>query len=487
MMKLIRVVTITMGLLILNVMNARIVFAQEPLPVWWENLRESCIQQNQTRRGVEYCTGEIKTNLGETRTVHVIVVDLYESGVKIEYVIAWGLNKYATPDAQCNQACSNDQPHECRQISECRDVNRSTKTGVALNNRPGCDDPCNRNYYPVMSLEQALNRARRINPNVAVVIDSDYGAYKTNTRYNRDHGPEGLTVVRGIRLDGRAFGDEDNNAEQRPWLAVSETSPLNAMIGKLESGTDIGRKPDDWIYTGVGGAPRLIQDGVVVEEEINTCFRADPASCRPGASQVAVGLSEGTNPRWLFLVLAEKPSNNRDQLLLPLANFMKDKLGAKDAIKLDGGGSSQLWYEGYPEKNGVVYREEQRMLSQYLAVIAQPGEGIQLRVGPAPEPAPEPTPPPQPGKLERLLEWLRGIAQEITQAWQVLQHLIQEIARLLAETRQNVEELLQFLRNIQNPEWWVEQLEHWLVQCCGSIFLPMGAALMVRAAKKHRR
>jgi hypothetical protein len=57
---------------------------------------------------------------------------------------------------------------------------------------------------------------------------------------------------------------------------------------------------------------------------------------------------------------------------IELTQFMREGLGTWDAIKFDGGGSSQLWYAGRVITNG-----DGRQLSQYLAVLAEPGSGIQ--------------------------------------------------------------------------------------------------------------
>ena len=287
------------------------VWAAPVAPSWRQHL--SCDPAAQKHAGLEYCTAT-------TGQVHVVVVDLQSPGVGLEYVIAEGLNKAG-------------------QFGECQDVNTPQNGPV----RGGCADrdksahyPDGSAYYPVLALDRAVEIARNRDANVAAVINSDYGAGTQGSPGQfRGHGPEGLTVVRGVRLDGPANGDKDINAINRPWLAVSRSAPLRAELGQLAQ--DDGGKAD-WIYTGVGGGPWLIRGGVIQTEDIKVC-RNCPGSCYEGAVQTAVGLSQ--DRRWLFLMV-----DARKGKLIDMAQFMSDQLAAWDAIKFDGGGSSQLWYSG---------------------------------------------------------------------------------------------------------------------------------------------
>lgn len=315
--------------------NRHIAQAFDPSP-WRQNL--SCDPASQKFQGIEYCTAE-------DGKIHVLIIDRQSPGVRLEYVIAEGQTREG--------------------FGECRDVNVPAWGPV----RGGCADLDNSNWYPVMSLADAMHRF----PRAAAIFNSDYGAGTQGKPGEfRGHGPEGLTVVRGDRLDGPANSDFDapgndpntNNAVRRPWLAVSEQSSLRAELNQFARGEDDGGKPD-WIYTAVGGAPWLIRDGEIQDEEIRTCKNA-PNSCYQGAAQTAVGISD--NERWLFLVADARKGQTR---LRDLAQFMDQKLGAKNAIKFDGGGSTQFAYA-----NEAIVKGDGRSLSQYLAVIAPSGHGI---------------------------------------------------------------------------------------------------------------
>ena len=404
--------------------------ADDPTPDWMANL--DCAEQKY--RGLWICTGK-----GEYSNVHVIALKRDSPGLKVEYIIAEGVDGGS-------------------EVHECADVNRSTKTLG-----PGCDDPVDRNLYPAMSLLRAVELAkeRLKNQPVALLINGDYGACALETakcrkgieyQEYREHGPEGLTIVHGNRLDGPKMGDTDNNAKNRPWLAISETAPLKALISQIDKKKqDNGNKPEDWMYTAVGGAPWLIKDGDIFEFEIVNCVHA-PGSCYDNASQTAVGISK--DDQWLFFVLAEK-----HKTLLDLAQFMKKKLDCQQAIKLDGGGSSKLWYDG-----AVIVPGDTRQLTNYLAIIAQPGTDPGSELPPAPDPEPIETPPPP----ETGVPWWTQIIRlwhgsEIYRTWVKINQQVQDIMQVV----QAIQELL---INIQNPAWWVSKANDAL-KPCGSLLL----------------
>ena len=445
------------------------VFAQDDLPPWRQNL-DCGEKEDQTRAGVEYCTSAIgyhdggtKTPLDGSVTVHVIVVDLQAAGIEFEYVIAEGLigNRDAQKVAECNQVKLTLDG-----VNQCIDVNRSTKNLGG----PGCDDPFNDLRYPVMEIEYAAELAQKINANTAFVITSDYGA---RTGGDRDHGPEGLTVVQGCRLDGPAQGDGDNNIVGRPWLAISENPAEHAEFHQNIS--DDGTKPYPWIYTGVGGAPRLVLNGDVLETNIEYCLEAKPDSCRDGASQVAVGISEDN--RWLFLVLAAKPPENAN-LLLELAVLMQEKLDVWQAIKFDGGGSSQLWSKDYQTNKGIIYREEARSLSQYLAVVAEPGTGIDV-ARMIEDPSDDQEQEPEEGSSIGWLDQIRG-------AWTQLTQWLTELPSLPERLWDQMIDLLVERLTVWAEEKIQEFIERTLPQYCLGFALPIGGVAMI-VTRYHRK
>lgn len=432
-------------------------------PPWRQNL--SCEAELQKFRGIEYCTVE-------NGSIHVIVVDLRAAGVRFEYIMPEGF------DQTCPVGKENDR-QQCK-IVECRDVNRFTKHLGG----PGCDDPINRNYYPVMPLEEAENLARSRFSNIAAVINSDYGAGDQKEPASRDHGPEGFTVVQGDRLDGKKMGDSDNNAEKRPWLGVSKDAPLHAEllqfgVKELEMPSDDGSKPE-WIYTGVGGAPWMIMKGDVRENDMDQCTEAS-GSCYDGAAQTAVGISQ--DGRWLFLVADERRGQ---ATLTELAEFMF-KWGAWDAIKFDGGGSTHLWYDGKARTSDNV-----RQLSGYLAVIAAPGHGI------VDEDEAIPPPTTTPSLWERIVlrlqKWWRPTWERVVRWWEEQQKdvkkrasgevdkLKEEAERQLEEKQQEIEKAIQEEAEKQAQNF----IDAFFTQCLGSTAM-LGFAFALVYHRSRRR
>jgi hypothetical protein len=415
---------------LLSVVSWAPALAQVELPVWAENL--TCDPAVQHYRGVAYCTGVIPSNDDQSYTAHVIVVDLESPGIQIQYVLPQGIDGRG-------------------QTGECRDVNRSTKY-LDPPRGPGCNDPNNQDWYPVMSLEQAVQGLS--DPGLAVVINGDYSACTIpGCQGYRDHGPEGLTVVRGDRLDGPMMGDRDNNIINRPWLAISQEAPLRGEIHQFRS--DDGSLPYDWVFTGVGGAPWLIQNGEVSEAAILSCDGAR-GSCRDGASQTSVGLTQ--DRRWLFFVLGVGAGKLTD-----LARFMDEQLDAWQAIKLDGGGSSQLYYGGASDP--FVERGDGRLLTNFLAIMAQPGSGIVLPQEPSPPTGPEPRWWDQ--LWQDLSDWLQGLADDVRQRldewWQEQQRELEErIDQWWEETQRRF------------TDWLEDQFLQWLSDVCGTALLPVG-------------
>lgn len=346
---------------------------------WRGNL--SCKPEQQVYDGLLYCTGID----GANKIVHVLVADLQAPGIAFEYILPEGR--------------SDSYEGEL----ECRDPNVPAWSGPA----EGCYVSGNKNLYPVMYLylpkdevqKDAIDRAQEVrqSPSLAAVFNADYAAS------SQTHGPEGLMVVRGDRLDGAENCDDDYNAALRPWLALGnnidqELGRINAEINRLEiDSTQI----NPWVYTGIGGGPWLIRDGEIVPgsttcnsekvlqilDPIMNCSgnlkpqknppiseKYSPGSCRT-TWHTAAGLSKDN--RWLFLVLSTSERNPET-----IARFMKNQLGVWQALKFDGGGSSQMLYNPEIPVHIDQIEDDQnikpRPLTNFIAVYAPEGDGIQL-------------------------------------------------------------------------------------------------------------
>lgn len=345
----------------------------------------ACPAEHQVQDGALYCTTKYLD-----QTVDVLVADLAAPAIRFEYL--------------------SPQDYSRGTLRECRDPNRPEYAGEQ---EGGClaQDGI---HHPTMTLQQAIaldKTYQEANAAViphdiplAAVINADYGAPASS----QDHGAEGLMVIRGTRLDGVEHCDDDYGAALRPWLALGET--VDKATGLIPSAIDrLPRDtaaPPEWTYTAFGGGPVLLHEGQIngaadacasdppyqlkVVDPVTNCAgkqkvtKAAPltegygGSCYPTA-HTAAGLSG--DRRWLFLVI-----NEGQMVPEQLAKFMRDVLGVTEALKLDGGGSSSLWFKGQFNitVNPVVGN---RPLSNWLAIHTNTGTGIDLPLDASP---PEP-------------------------------------------------------------------------------------------------
>lgn len=449
---------------------------------WRVNL--TCPDEYKVREGVQYCTGQDE----KLQLVHVLVVDLASPTVRLEYVLPKGY--YDIYDADGNIIRSNSTPEPCR------DPNRPEYGGPA----GGCRVAGESGQYPRITLEQAIGRAGEVHQDLplAAVINADYGSPSGN------HGPEGLMVVQEERLDGAAKCDDDYNAALRPWLAVGES--VNPVTGLIP--VEINRLEQDgspvagWIYTGIGGGPMLVdREPDYIYSDSKSCGGAktldtldpisacnlnwkaktpplveyydydpvqDTGSCR-SAPHTAAGIS--ADRRWLFFAIST--GNDTPDVL---AKFLHDQLDVEQALKFDGGGSSQLWV---PAQSGGSFTVpgDGRSLTNYLAIYAPPGDGIDV--------APPIVPPPPVGDdwwgrlwsgiEQRLAGAWAGIEQQVSDWWAKVQA---DVARQFNEWWQSAQEEL-----ARTGETEINRL---LGQLCGAAGLPAVVAGSLALARRRR-
>lgn len=153
---------------------------------------------------------------------------------------------------------------------------------------------------------------------------------------------------------------------------------------RLELGTNPAW-PELW--WALEGGPRLLVDGEVRITSSEEGFRADvSSSC---ASRSAAGITKSGD---LLLVAVESPGTERGGVTLQeLAGIMR-KLGARQAINLDGGGSTTVVQDGRTINR---VRSGPRLVSNALIVVPKP------QIAPATPNGPQPASPshtqPEPG------------------------------------------------------------------------------------------
>jgi exopolysaccharide biosynthesis protein len=235
------------------------------------------------------------------------------------------------------------------------------------------------------------NDVRSVNPfpdqreQVASMVDrKPYNLHHPVVAFNADyfgggHGPEGLTVKNGFRVDGPNSDDYDGNETKRVSMSVSR-------IGSVDLRHKTGADVSDTLlhlsrlYNSVGGGPTLVRDGKLVPDPCPKEGFSEEDECRK-TRQTAVGVSQ--DGRTIVVAVAESQTGEgMGRLLL--------QYGAFWGMKLDGGSSSQLWYRGdlKVSANGVanavlIFREDiprhdAFLLSQSQYPIVGPGESISL-------------------------------------------------------------------------------------------------------------
>ncbi len=234
----------------------------------------------------------------------------------------------------------------------------------------------------------------------AVVINADY--------FGGGHGPEGFTVVNGERLDGLDKNDDDLGDVYRSSIAFSKAkldggnSPIQVSIQRFPE--DRFPLDADKMFNAVGGGPQIVfneswdwtrgrnQDlykdflpckpDIVNDDVINgECFR-----------DTKVKGNEWDNPAKIWTVVG-KAANGRLFVLFTTYPNVKSVLAAnqvQEAIKLDGGGSSQLWYNGQPIIPGdgrqvadglaIFYKNDYSIIEQPQLPVVVSGERLDLKI-----------------------------------------------------------------------------------------------------------
>jgi uncharacterized protein YigE (DUF2233 family) len=183
---------------------------------------------------------------------------------------------------------------------------------------------------------------------VVAAINGDY--------FGRNHGPEGLTVKNGRRLDHDRGRRQNTNALWRSSLAISRLNRASLGRKSVEELNKPGAY-QELFFNAVGGGPMILNFGVVIPNVVACLLEQFPVGACRRTIQTAVGLSKDGHQ--LFWAVGK----GRD--IQGFARLLRD-YGAYTAIKLDGGGSSQLWYDG------EMRHDTERPVGNALLVLYSP-------------------------------------------------------------------------------------------------------------------
>ncbi len=195
---------------------------------------------------------------------------------------------------------------------------------------------------------------------VVIAINGDY--------FGADRGPEGPIVVQGQRLDTLETIGSNPSRYRRTSLALSRFGRA-AIVAQLASSLNFVLYRD-MLFNAISGGPIILRNGAVESELFACVFDRIPAStCRRARQSVAGVDAEGTT---LYLAVSTVRSTG------DMARLLLD-YGAHDAMKLDGGSSSQLWY------NGRTLLDSDRGVANALLVFVEdrPRHAAKLMAGPS--------------------------------------------------------------------------------------------------------
>lgn len=261
--------------------------------------------------GIQHCAHDG----GQT---HVVVVDLANSRVRLEVVMA--AYQY------------NGKEVECTGVNVVRESTPGT----------GCSVPGAPGLYPT---QPVLDMATRyIGKGAVAAINGDYMAA------NQTHGPEGFTVKNGVRYDGWRTGDCDGapwynrafpdecfaNDVSRPSLALSRLNQPD-LSWKRSGDLENDRSYRSRFHNALGGGPLIVRGGQPIGDSAAACAAERfPTEVCTKTKQSGVGVT--ADLRRLVLVT----SGVRDAA--GIAQLMASPVyGVTTGMKLDGGGSSQMW------------------------------------------------------------------------------------------------------------------------------------------------
>jgi hypothetical protein len=184
-------------------------------------------------------------------------------------------------------------------------------------------------WPPEEQRESVIDIAKRYRGDgVVIAVNGDY--------FGWGRGPEGPTVVQGQRLDTAATIAANPSQYRRSTLtfsrsgtaAVTHFTPIDLLDPAAYR---------DLAFNAVSGGPIILLNGQPLPEELACLIDNIPVNaCRRDRQTVAGVDEQGTT---LYLAVSTQRSTRG------LAELLRD-YGAFNALKLDGGGSSQLWYRG---------------------------------------------------------------------------------------------------------------------------------------------
>jgi len=129
------------------------------------------------------------------------------------------------------------------------------------------------------------------------------------------------------------------------------------------------------VFDSVGGNPTLIENGAVQKQSI---YGSD-SFVSGRHPRTAVAYNDRSNKLFLVTVDGRQPNYSRGMTLAGLTHFLRSRLGATDALNLDGGGSTTMVVNG--TIRGRPSDGSERLVSSALVVLNGDDPGEHLGAG----------------------------------------------------------------------------------------------------------
>jgi hypothetical protein len=123
------------------------------------------------------------------------------------------------------------------------------------------------------------------------------------------------------------------------------------------------------VFDTVGGNPTLIENGKVQKQSI---YGSD-SFVSGRHPRTAVAYNERTHKLFFVTVDGRQPKYSRGMSLAALTHFLRSRLGATDALNVDGGGSTTMVVKG--RVKGRPSDGAERAVSSALVVLSGPDPG----------------------------------------------------------------------------------------------------------------
>jgi len=217
------------------------------------------------------------------------------------------------------------------EYDECREVYLPDTVQPGQSSGPGCFID---HSYPG---ERVGSMASRY-PGAVVAFNGDF--FSPSYAW----GAMGLTVKNGVRLDGNEC-DQEGMEVRRSSLSISKDGNVRIGLIALEILPEPDRPwtwtPDPEVfYNTIGGLPLLVQNGHPVNLH-QQCMQEQGWCPDQYYQRARTAFGRTFDDQVIVVIVPEEWGLTIEQL----AHLMVE-LGAMEAINLDGGGSSQLWYDG---------------------------------------------------------------------------------------------------------------------------------------------